>query len=156
MIDQEKLDGIMHVMNPVISFAMIVAILNLAAPLDYHLIFLAQESIRPVYIAAPGCWKISGRLVRRPRHPTPRKQSSSTWASPCCPTQAFPWSLLASPCPCWRKRSGRAALIQGTIAAAAVINEIIAVFMAKKGFEWAGELGKAHDGAAPSEGAVSV
>lgn len=35
-----------------------------------------------------------------------------------------------------------AALIQGTIAAAAVINEIIAVFMAKKGFEWAGELGK--------------
>lgn len=29
--------------------------------------------------------------------------------------------------------------IQGTIAAAAVINEIIAVIMAKKGFEWAGE-----------------
>ena len=36
-----------------------------------------------------------------------------------------------------------APLIQGTIAAAAVINEIIAVFMAKKGFEWAGELGQA-------------
>ncbi len=35
-----------------------------------------------------------------------------------------------------------APLIQGTIAAAAVINEIIAVFMAKKGFEWAGELGQ--------------
>lgn len=33
-----------------------------------------------------------------------------------------------------------AAIIQGTIAAAAVINEIIAVYMAKKGFEWAGEL----------------
>ena len=28
----------------------------------------------------------------------------------------------------------------GTIAAAAVINEFIAVFLAKKGFEWAGEL----------------
>ena len=36
-----------------------------------------------------------------------------------------------------------ASIIQGTIAAAAVINEIIAVFMAKKGFEWAGELNKA-------------
>lgn len=35
-----------------------------------------------------------------------------------------------------------AQIIQGTIAAAAVINEIIAVFMAKKGFEWAGELNK--------------
>lgn len=35
-----------------------------------------------------------------------------------------------------------AEIIQGTIAAAAVINEIIAVIAAKKGFEWAGELGK--------------
>ncbi|MEG0693821.1 MAG: potassium transporter, partial [Oscillospiraceae bacterium] len=32
-----------------------------------------------------------------------------------------------------------AAIIQGTIAAAAVINEVIAVIVAKKGFEWAGE-----------------
>lgn len=32
-----------------------------------------------------------------------------------------------------------AQIIQGTIAAEAVINEIIAVIVAKKGFEWAGE-----------------
>ena len=32
------------------------------------------------------------------------------------------------------------AIVQGTIAAAAVINEIIAVIVAKKGFECAGEL----------------
>lgn len=32
-----------------------------------------------------------------------------------------------------------AEIIQGTIAAAAVLNEIIAVIVAKKGFEWAGE-----------------
>ena len=37
-----------------------------------------------------------------------------------------------------------ASIIQGTIAAVAVINEIIAVFMAKKGFEWAGELHQAE------------
>ena len=35
-----------------------------------------------------------------------------------------------------------AQIIQGTIAAAAVINEIIAVIAAKKGFEWAGEFEK--------------
>ena len=35
-----------------------------------------------------------------------------------------------------------AQIIQGTIAAAAVINEIIAFVMAKKGFEWAGEFNK--------------
>lgn len=33
-----------------------------------------------------------------------------------------------------------AQVLQGTIAAAAVINEIIAVITAKKGFEWAHEL----------------
>lgn len=46
-----------------------------------------------------------------------------------------------------------APLIQGTIAAAAVINEIIAVFMAKKGFEWAGELGQAGKYTALAEAA---
>lgn len=35
-----------------------------------------------------------------------------------------------------------AAVLQGTIAAAAVINEILAVVTAKKGFEWAGELNR--------------
>ena len=48
-------------------------------------------------------------------------------------------SVLSGPAPeC-------ASIIQGTIAAAAVINEIIAVFMAKKGFEWAGELHQAKE-----------
>ena len=36
-----------------------------------------------------------------------------------------------------------AAIIQGTIAAAAVINEVIAVIIAKKAFEWSGEFNKA-------------
>ena len=35
-----------------------------------------------------------------------------------------------------------AAVLKGTIAAAAVINEIIAVIIAKKAFEWSGEVGK--------------
>ena len=45
-------------------------------------------------------------------------------------------SVLATPAPECAK------IIQGTIAAAAVINEVIAVIVAKKGFEWAGEFGK--------------
>ena len=48
-----------------------------------------------------------------------------------------------------------APLIQGTIAAAAVINEIIAVFMEKKGFEWAGELGQAGKYTASAEAAAA-
>ena len=45
-------------------------------------------------------------------------------------------SVLAS------ARPELAAIVSGTIAAAAVINEIIAVIAAKKGFELAGEINK--------------
>lgn len=59
-------------------------------------------------------------------------------------------SVLAGPVPeC-------AEIIQGTIAAAAVINEIIAVFMARKGFEWAGELGKAGQTDKTNSGELSA
>lgn len=34
--------------------------------------------------------------------------------------------------------------MQGTIAAAAVLNEIIAVIAAKKGFEWTGEMSESQ------------
>lgn len=59
MISQEKLDGIMKVMNPVIGFALIVAILNLGAPLDYHLIFGAGL-YTAVYIVSRAIGKYSG------------------------------------------------------------------------------------------------
>lgn len=39
MISTDRLDDMMKVMNPVIGLGLIVAILNLGAPLDYHLIF---------------------------------------------------------------------------------------------------------------------
>ncbi len=38
-----------------------------------------------------------------------------------------------------------AKVIQGTIAAAAVINEVIAVIASKKAFEWAGEFNKKEE-----------
>jgi len=38
-----------------------------------------------------------------------------------------------------------AKIIQGTIAAAAVINEVIAVILSKKAFEWAGEFHKREE-----------
>lgn len=45
-------------------------------------------------------------------------------------------SVLSTPAPECAK------IIQGTIAAAAVINEILAVIISKKAFEWAGEFNK--------------
>ena len=142
MISEEQLSRLMKVMNPVISFAMIVAILNLGAPLDYHLIFGAGL-YTAVYITTRAAGKYSGAyvgavLTHMP--PTVRKYLGFTLLPHSGVSLVFTGiavSILSGPAPeC-------ASIIQGTIAAAAVINEIIAVFMAKKGFEWAGELNKA-------------
>lgn len=139
MIDQQQLDDIMHVMNPVIGVGLILVILNLGAPLDYHLIFGAGL-YTAIYILARAAGKYSGAyfgaaITHAPA--TVKKYLGFTLLPHSGVSLVFTGiavSVLSSPAPeC-------ASIIQGTIAAAAVINEIIAVFMAKKGFEWAGEL----------------
>lgn len=144
MIPKKQLDGIMKPMDPIIGFALIVAILNLAAPLDFHLIFGAGI-YTVVYMIARAIGKYSGAwfgstITHAPR--TVRRYLGFTLLPHSGVSLVFTGiavSVLASPAPeC-------VSIIQGTIAAAAVINEIIAIFMAKKGFEWAGELGKAKE-----------
>ena len=127
MITEEQLNGMMKVMNPVIGFSLVVAILNLAAPLDYHLIF---GYFGAAVTHAPEAVKkyLDFTLL-------PHSGVSLVFTG-------IAVSILEGPAPeC-------ASIIQGTIAAAAVINEIIAVYMAKKGVEWAGELYKAEGGSA--------
>lgn len=150
MAPKEKLDGMMKVMNPVIGFAMIVVILNLAAPLDYHLIFGAGL-YTAIYIAARAVGKYGGAyfgaaVTHAPE--TVRKYLGFTLLPHSGVSLVFTGiavSVLQGPAPeC-------AQIIQGTIAAAAVINEVIAVFMAKKGFAWAGELHKAERRTIPDE-----
>ena len=145
MIPEEKLNDMMKVMNPVIGFAMIVVILNLAVPLDYHLIFGAGI-FTAVYIAARAVGKYSGAYLGASITHAPaavKKYLGFTLLPHSGVSLVFTGiavSVLEGPAPeC-------ASIIQGTIAAAAVINEIIAVFMAKKGFEWAGELHQAKGG----------
>ncbi len=141
MIEAGQLESIMRVMNPIIGFSLIVMILNLGAPLDYHLIFGAG-AYTAVYIVARAVGKYSGAYFGAAVTHAPesvKKYLGFTLLPHSGVSLVFTGvavSVLAGPAPeC-------AQIIQGTIAAAAVINEIIAVFMARKGFEWAGELGK--------------
>lgn len=148
MITETQLGGMMKVMNPIIGFAMIVVILNLAAPLDYHLVFGAGI-YTAVYILARAAGKYGGAYLGAAVTHAPaavKKYLGFTLLPHSGVSLVFTGivvSVLEGPAPeC-------ASLIQGTIAAAAVINEIIAVFVAKKGFEWAGELHKAEGGNRP-------
>lgn len=142
MLEKEKLDAIMKVIDPIIGFSMIVVILNLAAPLDYHLIFSAGL-YTAIYIIARAIGKYSGAylgasLTHAPK--TVQKYLGLTLLPHSGVSLVFTGiavSVLQGNAPeC-------VPIIQGTIAAAAVINEIIAVFLARQGFAWAGELHKA-------------
>ena len=143
MLEKEKLDAIMKVMDPIIGFSMIVVILNLAAPLDYHLIFSAGL-YTAIYIISRAIGKYSGAylgasLTHAPK--TVQKYLGLTLLPHSGVSLVFTGiavSVLQGNAPeC-------VPIIQGTIAAAAVINEIIAVFLARQGFAWAGELHKAE------------
>lgn len=138
MVSEERLEQIMRVFNPVLGVAMILVILNLGAPLDYHLI-LGAGLFTAVYIIARALGKYFGAyfgafVTKSPE--TVKKYLGFTLLPHSGVSLVFTGiavSVLTKPDPeC-------AQIIQGTIAAAAVINEIIAVIMAKKGFEWAGE-----------------
>ena len=116
-------------------------ILNLGAPLDYHLI-MGAGLFTAVYIAARAFGKYFGAwfgasITGSPK--TVRNYLGLTLLPHSGVSLVFTGisaSALSAAAP------ENAQIIQGTIAAAAVINEIIAVVAAKKGFEWAGELGK--------------
>lgn len=145
MVTKEQLNSIMKVMNPVIGFAMILVILDLAAPLDYHLIFGAGL-YTAIYIIARAAGKYSGAwfgaaITHAPK--TVRRYLGLTLLPHSGVSLVFTGiavSVLEGPA------EECAQIIQGTIAAAAVINEIIAVLVAKKGFEWARELHQAEKG----------
>lgn len=150
MISEEQLAEIMTVMNPVIGVSLIVLILNLGAPLDYHLIFGAGL-YTAVYILSRAVGKYSGAyfgaaITHAPD--TMKKYLGFTLLPHSGVSLVFTGiavSVLQGSAPeC-------AALLQGTIAAAAVINEFIAVYLAKKGFEWAGELPEGRGEASSGE-----
>ena len=138
MVSEERLEQIMQGFNPVLGVAMIIVILNLGAPLDYHLI-LGAGFFTAIYIFSRALGKYFGAffgasITKSPK--TVRHFLGLTLLPHSGVSLVFTGiavSVLTGPAPECAK------IIQGTIAAAAVINEIIAVIIAKKGFEWAGE-----------------
>lgn len=146
MVSQARLEQIMDAFHPVLGIAMVVVILNLGAPLDYHLI-LGAGLFTALYILARAAGKYFGAYwgAHMTGSPEPVKKYLGLTLLPHSGVSlvftGIAVSVLTGPAPAC------AQVIQGTIAAAAVINEIIAVIAAKKGFEWAGELqGRAPGG----------
>ncbi len=139
MIHEESLELLMKTFNPMLGIAMIAVILNLGAPLDYQLI-LGAGTFTIIYILSRALGKYFGARFGATITHAPesvKKYLGLTLLPHSGVSLVFTGiavSTLAGASP------QGAQIIQGTIASAAVINEIIAVIMAKKGFEWAGEM----------------
>lgn len=144
MISEERLDQIMNSFNPILGISMIGVILNLGTPLDYHLI-LGAGVFTAVYIISRAVGKCGGAFIGAIITDSPetvKKYLGLTLLPHSGVSLVFTGiavSVLSGPAPEYVK------VIQGTIAAAAVINEIIAVIASKKAFEWAGEFNKKEE-----------
>ncbi|MEG2328672.1 cation:proton antiporter [Anaerorhabdus sp.] len=142
MVSEERLNEIMEGFNPFLGISMIVVILNLGAPLDYKAVFSAGL-FTVIYIVVRGIGKYSGarigaKLTNMPI--TVQKYLGFTLLPHSGVSLIFTGIAVSV---LYEQAPECAVIIQGTIAAAAVLNEIIAVIAAKKGFEWAGEFNKA-------------
>ena len=138
LLGEERLKEITDWFHPILGVSLLAAIVDLGAPLNYHLI-LSAGLYTFVYIAARAVGKYFGarfgaKATKMPR--TVQKYLGFTLL----PHSGVSLVFTGIACSSLAAKPELAGLVQGTIAAAAVINEIIAVIAAKKGFELAGEL----------------
>ncbi len=140
IVSKERLEEIITVFQPILNLAIVVVIFNLGAGLDWHAI-AGAGLYTLVYILVRAVGKYGGASLGATitKAPKPVKKylgfTLLTHSGVSLVFTGIAVSVLMPADP------DSAKIIQGTIAAAAVINELIAVFVAKKGFEWAGEIG---------------
>ena len=142
MINEERLEEIMTLIKPALGFSFVIMVLNLGAPLDYHLIFGAGV-YTAIYIVFRAVGKISGaafgaHITNAPA--TVKKYLGLTLLPHSGVSLVFTGIAVSA---LSALRPDCAVILQGTIAAAAVINEVIAVVLSKQAFKMAGEFGKA-------------
>lgn len=139
IVSEERLAEIVTSFNPILSISLIVVILNLGAPLDYHLI-LDAGLFTAIYILSRASGKYLGAYFGAKSTGLPKSVQKYLGLTllPHSGVSLVFTGIAATALSSFDPAS--ATIIQGTIAAAAVINEIIAVIVSKKAFEWAGEL----------------
>ncbi len=142
-VTQEKMHTIEKASSPILALSLLVLIMNLGAPLDYNLI-LGAGVLTAVYIISRAIGKYfstrcGAKLTNAPF--TVQKYLGLTLLPHSGVSLVFTGMAVAS---LSSFDTASAQLVQATISAAAVINEIFAVLLAKKGFELAGEMNHAE------------
>lgn len=141
VLEESKMNSVMKYCTPTVNACFTLIILNLGAPLDYHLI-LGAGVFTAVYIISRAVGKMGGAaLGAQLSHAKPTvKKYLGMVILPHSGVSLVLTGIAISALTGGYSQYGD--IVRGTIAAAAVINEIIAVFVARKGFQLAGEMGK--------------
>lgn len=139
MIAEEELADTLKLYNPVLNLSLVIVIVNLGMPLDYRLI-AGAGLFTAIYILSRAIGKIGGaywggKITKAEPSVTkylgftllPHSGVSLVFTGIAVSTLTVVDPPLAS-------------IVSGTIVAAAIINEVIAVIVAKFAFKWAGEI----------------
>lgn len=142
LVKQERYDDLTHDFSPILSLSLLVVVVNLGMPLDYRTM-AGAGLFTFVYMISRAVGKIGGAALGSKVFKCDKNVqkylglTSLPHSGVSLVFTGIAVSTLSSADP------DSAALIQGTIVAAAIINEVIAVILAKVAFTKAGEIGKA-------------
>lgn len=141
IVSDERMVQIMYVFNSILRLSLTILILNLGAPLDFRLI-LGSGIFTVVYILARAIGKygfasLGAKLTGL--HPNVQTYLGLTLL-PHSGTSLIFTGIAVSSLQAYDPET--TLIIQGTISAVAIINELFAVVLSKKAFDWAGETGQ--------------
>lgn len=139
LIPEQKLAGMLKLYNPVLNLSLVIVIVNLGMPLDYRLI-AGAGLFTAIYILSRAIGKIGGAYLGgkiTKADTTVTKYLGFTLLPHSGVSLVFTGIAVSA---LTVVDASLASIVSGTIVAAAIINEIIAVIVAKFAFEWAGEI----------------
>ena len=140
LISEHKMEQVVNSCTPIVGIGFIIMIMNLGAPLDYRLI-LSAGSLTAIYILSRAFGKYFSTYLgaKVSKADDNVKKYLGFVLLPHSGVSLVFTGMAVTTLNTFDSES--AVIIQGTIAAAAVINEVFAVNKAKKGFDWGGEIG---------------
>lgn len=139
LVPEIQLDETLNLYDPILNISLVIVIVNLGMPLDYRLI-AGAGLFTAVYIISRAAGKIGGAFLGgklTKAEPTVTKFLGFTLLPHSGVSLVFTGIAVTTLTPIDPSLAG---IVSGTIVAAAIINEIIAVIVAKFAFKWAGEI----------------
>lgn len=139
ILTEQELNETFKLYTPILNISLVIVIVNLGMPLDYRLI-AGAGIFTAVYILSRAVGKIGGAYLGgkvTKAEPAVTKFLGLTLLPHSGVSLIFTGMAVTS---LSAIDTSLAEIVSGTIVAAAIINEIIAVIVAKFAFKWAGEI----------------